>query len=90
MAVFLVLIASGLLTMLSLSYILCKHLTTPRRQEVWIYWIPRFILVYPYLSVMKILLDEAFRVRGAHCLSFTMKRMIDNIYVSVGSTVFRQ
>ena len=58
----LVLIASGLLTMLSLF---CKHLTIPRRQEVWLYTsIPHVSLK----NVMKILLDEAFRVRGARCL----------------------
>ena len=96
----LVLIASGLLTMLSLFYIL---LTTPRRQEVWIHLIsPRFILVYLIKNVMKILLDEAFRVRGARykknddkseiksMLVGMIEYLVDNIYVSVGSTVFRQ
>ena len=45
--VFLGTLASVLLTMLSLFYILCKHLTTLRGQEVRIHFIsPRFILVY--------------------------------------------
>ena len=72
----------------------------------------------PHVSLktfMKILLDEAFRVRDARCLSFTkrgkcfwsnddrseinitksmlvgmIEYLVDNIYVSVGNTVFRQ
>ena len=114
MVAFLGTLVSGLLTMLSLFY----HNNTSTAGSLDTFDFSTLYTSIPHVSlkhVMKILLNEAFRVRGARCLSFTkggkrfwsndgkseinitksmlvgmIEYLVDNIYVSVGSTVFRQ